>query len=150
MPELHSELIQKIPEVEAIVRQVMRSWSVYQESDKIVAHNVMDRQLFLAYNVEKDYHWHANVVGDVFYIGKLTIPDSMRGKGIGHRLYETLERVATALGCRRIQQTPVGQTPSGESRLDYLVRRGWRQTHNKHYELYKRLPETPEKDATSE
>lgn len=66
-----------------------------------------------------------NILKDVFYLLHIELRKEDRGKGYGGKLYEMLTEVAHQLGCRRIEQTPSGWTPSGDTRASYLQRRGW-------------------------
>jgi len=71
--------------------------------------------------------WDANVIDGVFYLLSIALPPYACGRGLGSALYEILTEIAADLGCREIRQTPSGWTHNGESRLDYLLRRGWEQ-----------------------
>lgn len=59
------------------------------------------------------------------YILYLQIDASQRGKGHGSQLYEIICNIAKELDCLVVEQTPSGWTPSGDTRVNYLIRRGW-------------------------
>jgi len=81
-------------------------------------------------------YWDANIIGDTFYLLSIQIPQEMRGRGEGARLYVAIEQVARDAGCREIRQTPSGWTGTGETRMSYLLRRGWERDGN---EVFKSL-----------
>ena len=66
-----------------------------------------------------------NIIWDVFYLLFVEIGEAARGRGKGSAIYERMEAIARDLGCRRIEQTPSGWCPNGETRAAYLARRGW-------------------------
>ena len=82
------------------------------ESDSVLVCNAVAR-------------WTANIIGDVFYLLSIHLPNGYRGKGYGDSLYMAVERIAADVGCRQIRQTPSGNTSTGETRQSYLNRRGW-------------------------
>ena len=59
-----------------------------------------------------------------------------RGKGHGNKLYQILENIAKEFGCEKIQMTPSGHTKTGETRKDYMLRRGYDDLGT---EVYKKL-----------
>lgn len=102
------------------------SWDVYIvniDSDKIAItlscgkYNNIIRQ--------KVNHIHINIEGKTFYLLSIEIDNCFRGKGYGSELYNFLVEMARYIGCNRIVQTPSGKTYTGETREDYLKRRGW-------------------------
>lgn len=82
--------------------------------------------------------WCAQVIGDRFYLLWILLPTRMRCQGHGSSLYSVIERIAAALGCSEIWQTPSGWTPKGDTRRSYLHRRGWLDDVA-HVEVFKRL-----------
>jgi len=74
---------------------------------------------------KKEYVFGVNIIGDIFYLLDISLPEDQRGKGLGEKLYKMMEEIATEHGCKQIRQTPSGWTNSGEKRESYLLRRGW-------------------------
>lgn len=66
-----------------------------------------------------------NIVDRTAFLLEIEIDPKYRKQGFGSQLYVIAERIAARLGCARIEQTPSGWTPSGETRASYLQRRGW-------------------------
>ncbi len=114
-----------INRIEPLVRESMSTWHAYRSTDVIVVHPVMNRLIFIGYNTQEEWHWYANIVEDVFYLMKIRLPEAMRGKGLGDKLYSCITDLAKSLGCSEIRQTPSGWTKTGETRMSYLMRRGW-------------------------
>lgn len=77
------------------------------------------------HNRSDEPRFSANVIDGVFYLLAIELPRSLRGQGHGSRLYEALVKIASELGCSRIEQTPSGWSPNGETRAHWLERRGW-------------------------
>jgi len=61
----------------------------------------------------------------VCYLLSIAIPPELRGKGYGAELYQVTENVARRWGCATVEMTASGQTHKGESRIEYLRRRGY-------------------------
>ena len=96
----------------------------------------MGRMIFVGYMLEANYHWHANIQDGIFYLLKIKLPEALRGQGLGDKLYRCIEQAARNCGCTEIRQTPSGWTKTGETRLSYLLRRGWIEES---HEVYKEL-----------
>lgn len=64
---------------------------------------------------------------NIAYLLSIHIPKPLRGQGYGQALYNIAEKVASILGSKYIEQTPSGMTGTGEPRMSYLLRRGYRQ-----------------------
>lgn len=79
----------------------------------------MERHLGCTFDM--NYHPRTRVA----YLVGIEIPASLRGQGYGQQLYLVVEAVARELHSFYLEQTPSGTTPSGESRMDYLLRRGY-------------------------
>lgn len=125
------------------VREAMRRWPCFQIDDEIIVMPVSGSNTSIGYRrrgVQRwdsnSIHWDANVIGDVFYLLTIQLPILIRGRGFGGQLYRIIESIAFDLGCREIRQTPSGETMTGESRLNYLLRRDWLPDRG---EVYKRL-----------
>lgn len=69
--------------------------------------------------------WDVNVWGEDFYLIWIEVKAEDRGKGYGDQLYKLITEIARRMGCKRIIQNPSGKSPQGETRRDYLLRRGW-------------------------
>jgi len=63
---------------------------------------------------------------DTCYIAWIEIEDLYKGTGLGAELYSIAEEMARQCACRRIVMHPSGRTFTGESRRDYVLRRGYR------------------------
>lgn len=70
-------------------------------------------------------YFDVNVVKGVFFILDVSLETQHRGKGQGAALYKLLEVIAAEAGCHKVQMTASGTTHTGESRMDYLLRRGY-------------------------
>jgi GNAT superfamily N-acetyltransferase len=128
-----------------IVERHMRTWPMFKSrKHTFTAKAISDTNLYLGFantheqrlGDDRYAHWKVNVIGDVFYLLSIAIPQRRRGKGHGDSLYRILEQIAAELGCRQSRQTPSGWTPTGETRRSYLNRRGW---ENDGAEVFKRL-----------
>lgn len=99
----------------------------YQTYDKPLG-NIINWQAYreISYVLSLNFDWNA----DVMYLVFIHIPKQMRGKGYGKALCDVAEKTAFMLGSRYIEQTPSGTTGTGESRLSYLLRRGYQQFDN--------------------
>jgi len=71
-------------------------------------------------------HFDVNILKDTFFVLHIAVEKEERGKGHGDALYKVLEEIARETKCKKVQMTASGQTPSGESRQDYLLRRGYK------------------------
>jgi hypothetical protein len=135
-------------EVLAIAERHTRTWPLFSADNHILSSKTMSNDnLYVGYSNAQpdgrdDYKlgtWKANIIGDVFYLLSIYIPENRRGEGHGDHLYRICENVAAEIGCREIRQTPSGWTPSGETRRSYLHRRGWRDCIDSQCEVFKRL-----------
>lgn len=130
--------------IEVVERQ-MQTWRIFKKTKHTFSIKAMsDTNLYIGFsNTHEERHgdysyaqWKVNIIGDVFYLLTISIPQRRRGKGHGATLYKVLEQIAAELGCREIRQTPSGWAPTGEDRRSYLNRRGW---ENDGAEVFKRL-----------
>lgn len=138
----------KIPDVDTaieIVERHMRTWRMFKSKKHTFSVKALSEThlCFGFANTHEMRHgddsyaqWNINLIGDVFYVLSLSIPPRRRGKGHGDSLYRVLEQIAKEFGCREIRQTPSGWTPRGDTRRQYLNRRGWQ---NDGAEVFKRL-----------
>lgn len=79
---------------------------------------------------------------NVCYLTYIEVEKSQRGKGLGDKLYDSIEQIAKRLGCTRLCQIPSGVIVVNgefvETREDYLVRkRGYKKIE--HGQVEKRL-----------
>lgn len=114
---------------------VLQGWPLF-EGPHCLSCCPTETGYWLGYSSEGDFRPIQRFLGQGFdlnvahngvcYLVHLRLREEQRGQGHGADLYERLVRLAGELGCATIQQTPSGSTPRGESRQDYLVRRGWK------------------------
>ena len=129
----------------AISRGHLSAWPLYCDEHEVLM-RPLDHGHWLAYRTKPanhpfgTTHWDANVIDTVFYLLHIELLSANRGKGYGNQLYEIIERIAADIGCTEIRQTPSGWTPRGESRMNYLCRRGWARDGE---EVMKRLRPLP-------
>lgn len=134
---------EQIAEVEQTVRNCLADWPLYNPETRICVVPIakgLSIGLGLASLFDRQrlsWTFDVNVLDDVFYVLFLQIAEQHRGKGLGAELYRRLESLATKLGCRQIRMTPSGWTPTGETRLEWMLRRGYKQDG---VEVYKDLP----------
>lgn len=63
------------------------------------------------------------VIEATCYLLRIFIAEDLRGRGLGTKLYEGVERFAAEVGCRWVEMTPSGSTHTGELRSSWIVRR---------------------------
>lgn len=109
--------------VQSIIFGCMENLDIYNRYGdlKIV---VKSNKMYIKYS-QLFFYWTANIIDNVFYLLEIYIHPLLRGKGHGNRLYEIITHIAKNLNCVKIQQTPSGTTWNNETRLNYLLRRGW-------------------------
>jgi GNAT superfamily N-acetyltransferase len=117
-------------QVAEVVDRCLQAWSLYRPgvlrvrrfADGALAVSCW-RGEFLSEEVEG---FSLNVAENgICYLLDIKLQEKHRGQGYGDALYKILEEVARELGCSQIRQTPSGWTRTGETRKDYLMRRGW-------------------------
>lgn len=116
--------------VEAMRRR-MTEWPLFDPARSLYALEIGGGDIALGYNNSQTWrsdrtYWDANIIKGRFYLLHIGVEYGQRGKGHGDALYRMLEGMAGELGCTQIRQHPSGKTATGESRRDYLIRRGWR------------------------
>lgn len=120
-----------------IALKELASWALYSKDHKVEARDISGG-VWLGYRTTSANrsHWRAtthfdvNVVGEVFFVLEICVEPHQRGKGHGNTLYKILEAIAKEAGCSRVQMMPSGWTASGETRKDYLLRRGYTEFGN--------------------
>jgi len=114
---------------------VLQAWPLFESAACLRATPLPEGGYWLGYASEGDFRpvprqlgtgFDLNVVDAVCYLLDIRLEERHRGQGHGSALYELLVQVAAALGCSEIRQTPSGTTMRGESRQDWLLRRGWK------------------------
>jgi len=78
------------------------------------------------------------IVEKTLYLCSITLDECYRGQGHGAALYKALEDIAADIGCGEIRQSPGGLTVTGETRRDYLLRRGWIEDQHEVYKIVAR------------
>lgn len=106
-----------------VVRNHMSSWPLYEDTHQVLSRTIGER-IWLGY-IADVARWDVNIIEGIFFLLDIKIIPEQRGKGYGEKLYAILEQIARDLGCSQIRQTPSGWTKTGETRQDYLLRRGW-------------------------
>lgn len=117
-------------DIEQMMRRLMSEWPPYRPEYSLFAIELEDRGWSLGYcapraRIPFGTHWDANIVKNVFYLLHIQIAKKFRGQGHGDALYKIIEHIADECGCCAIRQHPSGNTQTGETRRDYLLRRGW-------------------------
>ena len=111
----------------------LATWPLYNSGN----HEVSTRTLnnggeWLGYRtasvnqITKYTHFDVNRIEKIFFILSIYLEQKHRGKGHGDALYKVLEAIAEEIGCSKVQMMPSGWTSTGETRRDYLLRRGYR------------------------
>lgn len=118
--------------VETISRR-MEQWPLHSHCHEVVVKLISSEGWwYVGYSSPADgdaffSYWDANIdPAGVFYLLTIFLPEHHRGQGHGAALYLAIEDIARELKCVRIQQTPSGWTHTGEDRMNYLLRRGWK------------------------
>ncbi len=119
-----------------IAKKHLATWPLFDaESHHVLTRNISGGE-WLGYRTELNpllqnvTGFDVNVLDGVFFVLSITVDLSERGKGHGNTLYKVLEAIAKNAGCIRVQMTASGWTHTGESRKDYLLRRGYREFEN--------------------
>ena len=108
----------------------LSGWPLYQEDHKVLAREISGGWWLGYQSVQSELHFRyeyfdVNIIRDIFYVLDIGIRKRFRGKGYGAALYKVLEAIAQDCQCKHVQMTPSGWTPSGETRKDYLLKRGY-------------------------
>ena len=127
-----------------LVRRHMKTWPLFSSHHEIAGKD-LESAVWLGYRTETGTYldktgWDVNIIGDIFYILDIRIERGNRGKGFGGFLYEVLTNIARELGCKEIRQTPSGWTFLGETRMNYLLRRGWIQDGSEAFRSLEKIP----------
>lgn len=108
----------------------MVGWSLYDESHEISTRDI-GNGVWLGYRTTKSHqlegttYFNVNVVNGIFFILEISVDPPLRGRGHGDALYKILEEIAAEAGCHKVQMTASGWCETGETRMDYLLRRGY-------------------------
>ena len=121
-----------------IAEKHLATWELYDADKHTVSTRNCGDYIYLGYSTAMpsaghcagkrgDYsYFSVNIINGVFFILEIAVEPQYRGKGHGDALYLILESIAADCGCHRVQMMPSGWTSTGESRMDYLLRRGYR------------------------
>ena len=74
---------------------------------------------------EEATHLDLNIEGNICFLLSIGLDQEERGKGHGRALYKAVEEFATIIGCSSVQMTASGQTKTGETRKEYMLRLGY-------------------------
>lgn len=117
------------------VETVLKGHPVFDDPSKFGFHKFPDGNLCINFHGaphfknnkrnEDYYGFSLNLIGDILYILEVYLRPDQRGKGYGNAFYNAMIELGKKLEVTRVEQTPSGWTPSGESRKDYLIRHGW-------------------------
>jgi len=131
-----------------ITNRNLKTWSLWvfhENTHKILSKNLDKNKIWLGcHKINQSYslsawdntHFDVNIIDDIFYLLGISISKEYRGKGHGNDLYVVLENIAREFGCSKIQMNPSGETQTGDSRKNYLLKRGYNETG---IEVYKDL-----------
>lgn len=119
-----------------VLNESLAAWPLHKGRARARFLKDSDTDLWLGYRTDEcpsqrhgTTNFDVNIINGTFYILWVNIPLAERGKGHGDQLYQLLEEAAKKLGCHRIVQMPSGWAiidgVKGETRRDYLLRRGW-------------------------
>ena len=131
-------------QLKEISKQCLEGWDLYKDSHKISVKEISEGKIWIGYsdNVKmpaiagaswETTHFHVNIIDGVLYVLSIGVSEENRGKGHGDKLYQILEHIAKDAGCKKVQMTASGRTKTGESRKDYLLRRGYKELGNEVY-----------------
>lgn len=131
-------------DMEDLIRRVMQQWPLYTPAAHVLYHETTDGTLIVQYCGEfpgrpftADMHlaheppnsFALNILPHgPCYLLSIYVVAAQRGQGHGSRLYELIIELARELGCRSVWQLPSGTTHDKDSRMNYLLRRGWEET----------------------
>lgn len=110
----------------------LKNYDLWTEKSKISVHKFNSRFYSINFLANSESlsrihstHFDVNIIDDLFYLLSIQITKENRGKGLGLKFYNILEKIAKELNCKKIIQTPSGHTKTGESRENYLMIKGW-------------------------
>lgn len=113
-------------DVKQIVEDCLKSFPLYDQKHKVgFIKNWIGYRTTDANRPEGTTHFDLNLCGDTLYLLSIEIEKQNRGKGNGESLYKVIEEIGKRLGCTSLNQTPSGWTQSGDTRANYLKRRGY-------------------------
>ena len=70
-------------------------------------------------------HFDIQLIGYICYLLNIELEESLRGKGAGWTLYESIHQFSRNAGYKNVRQTASGWTPQGKTRKQYLLERGY-------------------------
>ena len=143
--ELHTRCIE-------VCQRHLGGWRLYRPTHRVRCADIPPSTTWIGYRTTlanqmgHTTHFDLNITNGVCYLLDIELEKIDRGQGHGAVLYLIIEAIAVELGCREIRQTPSGRTRRGETREEYLVRRGWIKDGN---EVFKRLDAGQSSDAAA-
>jgi hypothetical protein len=117
--------------IKAVVLAVLEGWPLYEQVDQVTVApiHLAKRWLYIGYYTRNPYYClfklNAQFDTGILYLLEIELPAFLRGKGHGAKLYDAVVEIARRLELREVRQTPSGWVHTGESREDWLLRRGW-------------------------
>lgn len=123
--------------LEEEIRELMKKslkdcFSSFRENHKINIHVNGQNDISIGYRtaeriseMKDSTHFDIQVIGHSCYILHIELDKQERGRGIGWSLYDAIHCFARNIGSKRIIQNPSGWTPKGETRREYLLKRGY-------------------------
>jgi hypothetical protein len=121
-------------ELRNIVETNIKTFTLYDAMHNIGIKSIGQNRWWIGYSTDNrarmgDFgtSFDLNYYEDIrtLYLLHLQIDASQRGRGHGSQIYEIICNIAKELDCLIVEQTPSGWTPSGDTRANYLIRRGW-------------------------
>jgi len=112
---------------------LINNFKLYDECHKINVPKNTSKLLLVNYRtrdlnaqlLRDTTHFDLQLGDNICYILWIEVKKSKRGNGYGWELYDTVHKFARDLGSKVVRLTPSGWTWSGESRRDYLLRKGY-------------------------
>lgn len=116
-------------QAERIVRDFLKYYPLYSRDQHVHALRIENGQLVIGWTADgrathdRTTYFDMHKIEGRLYLLHIEINEAHRGKGLGEMLYRIVEDIGIELGCDEIWQTPSGRTTTGESRMDYVVRK---------------------------
>lgn len=116
--------------IRQVVLEVLSDWSLYEEADRIAVVKLyqLPARWFVGYYTADQSHLlglQLNFDERRLYLLEIELPEFLRGHGHGSSLYDRVMEIARRFEMKEVRQTPSGWTYRGESRENWLLRRGW-------------------------
>ena len=115
-----------------LMRGILRErFELFDEKHTVRARRFGEDELWIGYTTSNSNISHGstrldlNLIGNICYLLHIELGKDARGNGYGRQMYEAVEEFARAAGCDRVRMMPSGRTATGESRRNYLQRKGY-------------------------